>query len=527
MKRLNIMFASDENYNKWIYNRSDWEQTRKDLNMTEVIDYFGKNSKDFPYEYLYKPCLEQTDAEYRLDIMEELLSCETFFENISDFCLLIRRFKTLLRDFKEEKNEIQKQYRFLLLFGEFAALASHLKIILSDAKSKGFKRIYDFCSEITESEYFKSMYNEAAYLLDEIGVILKNTGITINKAEKILTVINCEETGEIEFLKEEIFETYGLKIKDSFSIVDPLPLSFLEEKVLNVIIENYDEIFGNLKTFFDNYSEQAADDIKIIADLLPQFIFYITYLEFVKNVKQNGLPACKPIFDSNGFYASDCAGIALIIKFFASKEPVENIIRNDIKLPKGGTFILSGPNQGGKTIYLKTLGSSAYLAKCGCYVFCEKCRLPFYDNIPTHFLQKEILGKSRLIEEIERIEKLSRQFSCDSLVLLNESFTSTRRKDSVDIAIRYIKKFDEIGCSVGFVSHFYEIPEIYKNGENNIISLRSGIGESGSRTYKITEQKGDGFAYARDIAKSCGMTYEQLSADINNYNNTKRAGEKS
>ena len=526
MKRLNIMFATDENYNKWIYNRSDWEQTRKDLNMTEVINYFGKSSKDFPVEYLYKPCLEQSDAEYRLEVMQELLADGKLFKNISDFCLNIRRFKMLLRDFKEEKHGIQKQYRFLLLCGEFTVTVNRLKIILSDAKSGGFKRLYDFCLEITDDKIIKSMDKESVSLIDEISAILTNTGIAINRAEKILTVIDCEEPGETELLKEEIFELYGIKIKDGFSIVDPMPLSYLEEKVLEVITENHEEIFGNLKTFFDVYGSdgQIMDDIKIIADLLPQFLFYITYLEFVITAGQKGLPVCKPVFSDDGFYATDGAGIALIMKFFAAQSPVEDIIRNDIKLPKGGTFILSGPNQGGKTIYLKMVGSSAYLAKCGCYVFCKECRLPFYDNILTHFLQKEILGKSRLIEEIERIEVLSQNFNRDSLVLLNESFTSTRRKDSVDIAVRYIKKFDETGCSVGFVSHFYEIPEIYKNGENNIISLRSGIGEEGSRTYKISEQKGDGFAYAKDIARNCGMTYEQLTDVVNNNINTKTAG---
>ena len=528
MKRLNIMFSSGENHNKWLYDRSDWEQTRKDLNMTEVIHYFEKITKDFPGEYLYKPCLNREDAEYRLEIMEELLGNENLFKNISDFCLTIRRFRMLLRDYKEDKHEIQKQYRFLLLFGEFTAVASHLKIILSDAKSAGFKVLSDFCSEIINSEIIKSAYGAASDLLEEIGAILSDAGIIINTGEKILTVIDCEEPGEMELLREEIFDIYGIKTKNDFSIVDPMPLSYLEEKVLEVLMENYSDTFEDLEVFYKNYFDKFTDDIRIFAELLPQFIFYIEYLEFVKIVKQNNMPVCRPVFDDGGFYASDCAGIALIMKFLAENWPpeyFENIIRNDVRLPKSGIFILSGPNQGGKTIYLKMVGLSAYLAKCGCYVFCGECRMPFYHNILTHFIQKEILGKSRLVEEIERIEKISNQFNRDSLVLLNESFTSTRRKDSVEIAVYYIGKLDKIGCSVGFVSHFYEIPEIYKNGDNDIISLRSGIGEGGARTYKITERRGDGLAYARDIAKKCGMTYEQLIEDMKN--NSGKAGDKS
>lgn len=514
MKRLNIMFSSRENHTKWIYDKSDWEQTRKDLNMTEVINYFEKSSRDFPGEYLYKPCVTQDDAEYRLEIMEELLTHGDLLQNISDFCLFIGRFRMLLRDYKEDKHEIQKKYRFLLLFGEFTAIVSHLKILMSDAESAGLKTVYDVCSEITDSETVLPAYKTAVDLLCEIGTILKNTGFSIKPAEKLLTLIDCEESGETELLRKEVFDVYGIKIRNDFSIVDPLPLSILEEKVLEVLMDNYEDTFNNLETFFNDYSGQFIDDIKILTELLPQFVFYITYIEFVKNARQNCIPVCKPVFDDSGFYASDCAGISMIIKFLTENKSPGNIIRNDIKLPKGGIFILSGPNQGGKTIYLKMTGATAYLAKCGCYVFCGECAMPFYDNILTHFIQKEILGKSRLVEEIERIGKISSQFNSESLVLLNESFTSTRRKDSVEISVRYIKKFDEIGCSVGFVSHFYEIPEIYRNGDNNIISLRSGIGEGGTRTYKITEQRGDGLAYARDIARNCGMTYEQLVNDI-------------
>ena len=517
MKRLNIMFSSDENYTKWIYDRSDWEQTRKDLNMAETISYLEKISRDFPGEYLYKPCTTQDDAEHRLEIMEELLAREELFQNISEFCLMIGRLKILMRDYKEDNHNIQRQYRFLLLFGEFAAMVIHLKIILSDAKSAGFKAVYDFCAEMMDNTVVQPAYDIAVELLCEIGSILKNTGISINPSEKLLTVTECEEAGEIDILSADIFDVYGLKIKNSFSIVDPMPLSYLEEKVLETIMANYEETFGNLEIFFNNYSEQFMDDIKILIELLPQFSFYIIYIEFIKNAAQNYIPVCKPIFDKSeksGFNALDCTGIAMIIKFLAENQPLENIIRNDIRLPKGGIFILSGPNQGGKTIYLKMLGATAYLAKCGCYVFCRECRMPFYENILTHFMQKEILGKSRLVEEIDRIESIANQFNSDSLVLLNESFTSTRRKDSVEIAVNYIRKFDELGCSVGFVSHFYEIPEIYKNGGNAIISLRSGIGDGGARTYKISEQKGDGLAYARDIARNCGMTYEQLSDEI-------------
>ncbi|MCL2159721.1 MAG: hypothetical protein FWH48_09970, partial [Oscillospiraceae bacterium] len=350
-------------------------------------------------------------------------------------------------------------------------------------------------------------------LLQKFSEILDKTGILINPHEKTITVIECEDKSESVHLSEEIFDACELKVKPHYAITSALAFSFFEERILDVLINQNPDLFESLKDFCENYMD-FTDQIRNFVNLIPQFTFYVAYIKFAKNASLQKVPLCRPVFCDGGFYASECAGISLLVKFCGENIPYCNIVKNDISLKKGGAFVLSGPNQGGKTIYLKTLGTTAYLARCGCYVFCQECRLPFYDNIFTHFVQKEVLGKSRLTEEIERIDTGINSLTSDTLVLLNESFTSTRRKDSVELAMYYLKKFEEIKCSVGFVSHFYELPEVYNGGKNDIVSLRSKIGEGGKRTYEICENKGDGLAYAKDIAYSCGMTYEQIMGEI-------------
>ena len=509
---MNIMFSSHENRQKWLYDRADWEQTRKDLNAHEIINYFEKRDKDFPSEYLYKPCSSIEDAEYRLEIMREICENENLYNKLSGNISEFRQLRMLLRDYKEDKHDLQKSYRYLKLFCGYAELITGLKLILENADSQGLKKVYNYCESISLDNAFNSGREIADRLTGELSDILNNTGISINPQEKIFTLADCEEPGVTELLLAEIYEVYELNIKNYFSIVDPTPISYLEDQVLLMLTEKNPELFEDLRIFYEDYIN-ILDDIKAFAGLLPQLIFYINYIEFIKLFESHGIKACRPEFD-NIYQARGCASASLAVKFYYEELDINIIVRNNIKLPAGGKFILSGPNQGGKTIYLKQLGLTAYLAKCGCYVLCESCKLPFYDKIFTHFMQKEILGKSRLAEEIERIEAdIMTSITRDSLVLLNESFTSTRRKDSVKICLHYLKKFDAAGCSVGFVSHFYELPEIY----GDIISLRSSISENGERTYNIIEQQGDGLAYALDISRSCGTTYEQLSESLREY----------
>ena len=501
---MNIMFATRENRQKWLYDTYNWEQARKDLNTAEVISYFEKGDKDFPSEYLYKPCTDIADAEYRLEIMREIMESKHLHRALSDYIAELKKLRAILRDFGEEKHEIQKNYRYLLAFYEYAKLVEKLKAVLESTESEGLKKIYTYCCSVILNGMFNSGREFAFELYGKIYAILAKTGLAVDSHDRTFSVAECDGAGETELLLGEIFEVYGINMKNHFSVVDPSPLSCLEENILLMLIEGNSAIFDDLKVFADNYID-ILNDIKNFAGLLPQLVFFINYIDFINLAKSFGLNACAPEFGED-YVSRDCASISLVVKFYYESLNIDDIVRNDINLPSGGKFILSGPNQGGKTIYLKQLGLTAYLAKCGCYVLCESCKIPFYDKILTHFMQKEILGKSRLIEEIERIEGIMPLITRESLVLLNESFTSTRRKDSVEIALRYLRKFSEAGCSVGFVSHFYELPEIDKS----LISLMSGIGEGGARTYNISEKQGDGHAYALDISRACGTTYEQL-----------------
>jgi len=250
------------------------------------------------------------------------------------------------------------------------------------------------------------------------------------------------------------------------------------------------------KDSYDEWIEQKDDWKQTIIDLN------------VDEVISENIPFCKPIFNKDVYKAVNCVSMTLLLKKDGSL-----VVPNDINLLYGQTFLLSGANQGGKTIYLKSLGLTAYFAKCGCFVSCQSCEIPFYDQIFTHFMQKEIVGKGRLIEETERIRDMLPLLTSSSLILLNESFSSTRRQDGVLIALHFIRKFKEIGCSVGFVSHYYEICE----KESGITPLTCVVGESGERMYKIVQADGGGLAYAHDIALKHGMTYEQMKSVLEKY----------
>jgi DNA mismatch repair ATPase MutS len=313
-----------------------------------------------------------------------------------------------------------------------------------------------------------------------------------------------------EIIRNLTNELFGASVKTQFGIVNPAPFSELEERVFAVLFAKFPQPIERLESLY-NSCEPISMRITALCNIEASLLFYIGVSKFISQVKENGVAICIPAVGGNSFIATDVIAPTLIAKYMAEGKPTSAIVPNDIFLPRGEAFILSGANQGGKTAYLQTVGLTAHLAMCGCPVFAASCTMPFYDGIYTHFNSAEALGKGRLVEETERIETILKDVTETSLVLLNESFTSTRRIDGVELFAHYLNLLLERGVSVGAVSHYYEIPKYI---DRPVTALVCGVREGGERTYKISAAGSGGQAYAADIAAMCRMTYEDMTGLI-------------
>ncbi|NLK74422.1 MAG: hypothetical protein GX288_03920 [Clostridiales bacterium] len=519
MNLPNLLFYNEGNYLQWCNHHSNnSNSTLDDLMVDELLQYIKAEAEDFPEEYLYKPCYCIEDAKYRLNIMEEVYSSPVLYRRLSDFIISLRSLINKLDEYRKTKEIRQKQYRFLTLFCIFKTLLTDLISILSECESEGLSALRNYADKKLQEDY-AIQFNQALILNDEISHIFKNITLSINPNKKTLTINKSDGRQDATLrLSALIKEYFGVEINESFSIVDPAPLSVLEIKMLDLLSSQNADVFMRLNNFCVE-NTNLYDTIVDFSELYSQFLFYITFTKFLFDCSNSGIHICKPVFN-NEFIAKDCACLTLAAKLLTDRssldESVSNnvvskeIVCNDIAIGKGGMFLLSGPNQGGKTVYLRTVGLTSYLSKCGCLVLGRSCQLPFYDNISTHFMQKEVLGLGRLAVEAKRMEGIIDILTDNSLLLMNESFASTRRKDGIEISLYYLNKLKSIGCSVGFVSHYYEIPELLNATGHCITSLRTGITKDGERTYQVFEDHGNEMVYARDIALRCKMSYEQI-----------------
>ena len=163
------------------------------------------------------------------------------------------------------------------------------------------------------------------------------------------------------------------------------------------------------------------------------------------------------------------------------------------------------------------------MAQLGLPVPADEAKISPVTAIYTHFPSEsgDTIEKGRLGEECARLNVIFDTVDKYSLVLLDESFSSTGSYEASYIASEVLTGFSIVGCRCLFSTHLHELSgqldEINEKcaakGGVKIDTLVAGIHGS-ERSFEITRAKPDGKSYARDIAERYGLTYTHILQKI-------------
>ena len=180
---------------------------------------------------------------------------------------------------------------------------------------------------------------------------------------------------------------------------------------------------------------------------------------------------------------------------------------------EGRVHVITGPNSGGKTIYLQNLGWAQFFAQLGWPLPAEKAWVSPAKSIGTHFQKEEETGRSAgsFGEEVARLKHIFTELKPGGVVLMNESLSGTNAMESYAIACDLMKAFRVKGARVGFTTHLHElareVDELNQEtpGPSKIASL---VAQPGS--FKVVFGPPSGRSQAREIAALHGLSFEQL-----------------
>ena len=277
----------------------------------------------------------------------------------------------------------------------------------------------------------------------------------------------------------------------------------------------------------------------LLIALEGEIAFYLGAVRLIRKLHASGLATCRPTIlpkDVREMEISGAYNLNLALRLLGRETPsskstiAERIIANDVRFDDSGRiFILTGPNQGGKTTYIQMVALLHVLAQAGVHVPAQSARLSPIDSLYTHFQrdEKPELEAGRLGEEARRLSDIFDRATRHSLVLLNESLASTSPTESLYLAQDVVRALRMLGARAIFATHLHALAEAADAinaelaGESAVASLVSQVvptsnaaTPTSNRTFKIIRAAPMGMSHAKDIAERYGISFEQLQAKL-------------
>lgn len=276
-----------------------------------------------------------------------------------------------------------------------------------------------------------------------------------------------------------------------------------------------------IKQWEPELDKYLRDHLDFLITALPDMKFIAAGTKIISNMRKLKLNVSKPIYkpmEEKAFRAVNLYNPVLAINIALSKEKKE-VVKNDLTFDDNGRiFLLTGANNGGKSVYMCAVGLIQIMAQVGLPVPAGKLEISpvsgIFIELPGY---RSINQDGRLVEECKKIQNMFADVDEHSLILLDELFSSTDPLESVTLSEEILRAISYIGARGIYSTHFHALSESSERINSDVKSkskidyLVAEVAETTMEcTYKINRRPPDGKSYAKNIASKYGISCESL-----------------
>ena len=566
-KKISLLYPKGESNGFRIMS----EVTMHDLGFDTICEAVA-DKKDGQQAMIMRVLSKMTDdpyvARYRSDIFEDIYKnpdmCKSMME-ILDKINFLRDYGSFKKKYEEASGIWELMHR-LEEINEYIGYVEAIYQCLStaDIQSEGLLGLREYINEIYHDNGFEDLKKDISKLKSSTQD-LKSVTVGINLNERFeANSIGLISINNKYFTKSNVIGNFYDKIASKSPIKDgttwdgsykfhplnPVIEDFqyaLEKTVMvNVASQNplltanlaavptgdttedvtryMDRVTNHMlslvvKNLRETLNKYVSISITEITNLIPEFSYYIRFAEYIKKLEKHGLKFSKPqiadekepdcMMRARGIYNMKLASVAI-------SEQTE-IITNDLDYDKEHlVYILTGANRGGKTTITQAIGQLFVLAQGGIRIPGESFLFQPVDAVYTHFPADEdkTMDLGRLGEECKRFKELYFAATKNSLLLLNETFSTTSFEEGYYIAKDAIRAVFHKGIRTLYNTHMHKLAFDIdsfneEDNEGKAVSLIVKA-KTGQRSFKVEIAPPEGMSYAKDIAEKYGVTYEML-----------------
>ncbi|MHB1023390.1 MAG: endonuclease MutS2 [Acidobacteriaceae bacterium] len=201
-----------------------------------------------------------------------------------------------------------------------------------------------------------------------------------------------------------------------------------------------------------------------------------------------------------------------------------SVVPLTLALPENAKqLIISGPNTGGKTVALKTLGLLALMAQAGIPVPAEEAHLPIFDSVYADIGDAQSIERnlSTFSAHIVNLNRIAREADNDSLVLLDELGSATDPEEGAALAVAVSEHFLR-RQAWSFISTHLTALKVYAANHDGVVNAAVGFNEETlAPTYELRLGV-PGASAGINIAQRLGLD-ETIIAEARSHLNTQTA----